>query len=51
MDFHIDVEAFLSTLPVMLNGMVGGMFVMLVICLVVMALYAIGKRGKKDKKV
>lgn len=47
MQFHIDVPAMVSTLPVMLYGMIGGMLVMGIICLALMGLYAIGKRSKK----
>lgn len=49
MNFHIDFQAFLSTLPVMLYGMIGGMLVMGVICLALMAMYAVGKRNKSKK--
>lgn len=51
MSFHIDFPAFLSTLPVMLYGMIGGMVVMGIICLALMAMYAIGRRkGKRNKE-
>lgn len=50
MNFHINWNGFVSTLPVMLNGMLGGMLVMLLICAVLMGLYWIGRRKKKDSK-
>ena len=49
MNFHIDVQAMVSTLPVMLNGMIGGLVVMLVICLMVLGLYKIGGSKKKEE--
>ncbi len=48
MNFHIDFPAFLKTLPVMGYGMLGGLIVMGIICLIIMGMYAIGKRGKKQ---
>lgn len=47
MNFHIDFPAMVRTLPVMLTGMVGGMLVMGIICVILMGLYAVGKRTKK----
>lgn len=46
MNFHIDWSAFVSTLPIMLFGMIGGMAVMLLICLVLQLLHAVGKRKR-----
>ncbi len=43
---RIDFNAMVSTLPVMLYGMLGGILVMAVICGVLMLLYRIGKRKK-----
>lgn len=48
MNFHLNPTGALDTLYVMLMGMLGGMIVMGVICLVLMALYRIGKRDRKN---
>lgn len=48
MIFQIDFAAMVSTLPVMLWGMIGGMVVMGAICLVIVGLYRIGKGKRKN---
>lgn len=50
MNFHIDVPAFVQTLPIMLYGMLGGLAVMLLICLILMLLYRVGGRKGKAQK-
>lgn len=50
MRFHIDFGAFVSTLPVMLYGMIGGLFVMAVICLLLVGLYKVGSLSGKKKE-
>jgi hypothetical protein len=46
MKFTIDFAAMAKTLPVMLYGMLGGLAVMLVICLILMGMYRLGKKSK-----
>lgn len=48
MNFHWNLSGAVDTLYVMLMGMLGGMIVMGVICLILMALYRFGKRGRKN---
>ncbi|HIS92112.1 MAG TPA: hypothetical protein IAA84_03755 [Candidatus Alectryocaccomicrobium excrementavium] len=47
MDFHIDFQAFLDSLPIMGMGMLGIFVVIFVVFLLIMALNsATGKKGK-----
>lgn len=46
MNFHFDVNAMVSTLPIMLYGMLGGLIVMLVIAGLLTGLYRFGKRNQ-----
>jgi hypothetical protein len=45
MKFTIDFAAMVKTLPVMLYGMLGGLAVMLVSCLLLLAMYRLGTRS------
>ena len=47
MSLHFDFQAFVSTLPVMLWGMLGGLVVLCFICLILMILYRLGSMKKK----
>ncbi len=49
MRFHLNFEGFLSTLPVMLYGMLGGLVVMLILCGILMGLYQAGKTLKRPR--
>lgn len=46
MSFHFDLQALVSTLPVMLYGMLGGFLVMLVLYVFILLLYRVGKTKK-----